>query len=62
MISYDRVRFTMKDSDCNRAATSRAAQKAFGMTFSQAHEALRVGKTIICRLSQFARFLIYRAD
>ncbi|PBB52541.1 MULTISPECIES: hypothetical protein [Mesorhizobium] len=32
------------------------------MTFSQAYDALRVGKTIICRPSQFARFLIYRAD
>ncbi|RUU78228.1 hypothetical protein [Mesorhizobium sp. M7A.F.Ca.MR.362.00.0.0] len=61
MISHDRVRFTLDDSDANRAATSRAAQKAFGMSFPLAYEALRVQKTIICRPSQFARFLIYRS-
>ncbi|RWN60191.1 hypothetical protein [Mesorhizobium sp.] len=59
---HDRVRFTLSDIDKNHAAIARAAQRAFGLTCSQAYHAVRTEQTIICRPSQFARFLIYREE
>ncbi|TPL66592.1 hypothetical protein [Mesorhizobium sp. B2-4-1] len=58
----DRVRFTLSDIDKNHAANARAAQKAFGLTCSEAYNAVRTEQTIICRPSQFARFLIWRSE
>ncbi|RWP44320.1 MAG: hypothetical protein EOR04_05200 [Mesorhizobium sp.] len=62
MISRDRVRFQLSDIDKNHAANARAAQRAFGLTCSQAYHAVRTEQTIICRPSQFARFLIWRSQ
>lgn len=56
-MSRDRVRFIIPNDGPN---TARAAQRAFGLTCSQAYNAVRTEQTIICRPSQFARFLIYR--
>ncbi|RWM32611.1 MAG: hypothetical protein EOR77_21515 [Mesorhizobium sp.] len=56
-MNRDRVRFTLPNDGAN---TARAAQRAFGLTCSQAYHAVHVKQTIICRPSQFARFLIYR--
>jgi len=61
-MSKDRVRFTFTDADSNKSACIQAAVKAFGMRMSQAYEAFNTAATIICRPSQFARFLIYRSQ
>lgn len=64
-MSKDRVHFLLKDSPKNVQATARAAEKAFGIPFSKARAALDNNykpMKIICRPSQFARFLIYRSQ
>lgn len=59
-MSRDRVKFRFEGYDKNREPNIRAAVKAFGMTTSEARNAWDNMKTIVCRPSQFARFLIYR--
>lgn len=61
-MSKDRVRFTFTDHDRNRQACIDAASRAFGMNCGQAYDAFLQARMIICRPSQFARFLIYRAE
>lgn len=56
MMSKDRVRFFMTDNDDNKHGTLHAAGRAFSTTRYLWH------KTIVCRPSQFARFLIYRSE
>ncbi len=65
-MSKDRVHFLLKDNQANHSDTARAAAKAFGMSVNQAQSALRNGyhnpMKVVCRPSQFARFLIYRSQ
>ncbi|TIW53835.1 MAG: hypothetical protein E5V54_24035 [Mesorhizobium sp.] len=61
-MSTDRVRFKLSDVDKNHAANARAAQKAFGLTCSEAYNAVRTEQVVICRPDQFARFLIWRSE
>lgn len=60
-MSKDRVHFTLKDSLSNRHHTINAARMAFGISKSAAAELWNAEARIICRPSQFARFIIYRA-
>lgn len=55
MMSKDRVKFFLTDIDDNKSGTIRAAGDAFG------RPKFLWEKTIVCRPSQFARFLIYRS-
>ena len=65
-MSKDRVHFEMRDNSCNHAATSRAAARAFGMPVHEAKRMLERADyapcVIVCRPSQFARFMIYRSE
>lgn len=61
-MSKDRVEFDLNDYESNFKATVDAAVRAFAMTPQQANHAVRNGKRIRCRPSQFARFLIYRSE
>ncbi|MBN9552927.1 MAG: hypothetical protein J0H31_29765 [Alphaproteobacteria bacterium] len=58
----DRVRFKLSDVDKNHAANARAAKRAFGLTLTEAYNAVRTEQVIICRPCQFARFLIWRSE
>jgi len=60
--SHDRVRFKFKDNPMNQRSTCEAAVRAFGLTPAEAQKAWDYEDTIICRPSQFARFLIYRSE
>jgi hypothetical protein len=60
-MSRDRVRFVLDVSNAC-AATRKAFQRAFGQSLSWTPGACVSVKTIICRPSQFARFLIYRNE
>ena len=63
-MSKDRVHFLLRDNQCNHSATAQAAARAFGMPLQQANSALKACQPvrIVCRPSQFARFLIYRSQ
>jgi hypothetical protein len=67
-MSVDRVSFKLPytvslTSDSGKArAIIGACEKAFGMTPQQAECYMRQGTQIICRPSQFARFIIYRNE
>ena len=68
-MSHDRVRFTLSESVLNRSGMDGVLNKAFNINVRTAesylnYESEHAGKvlTIICRPSQFARFLIYRND
>lgn len=56
--SKDRVEFTLRAYDRDVEATMRGAARAFNISEDYARTLL--DKRIICRPSQFARFLIYR--
>ncbi len=59
----DYVEFYLSgDTDNNRNHVVCSAQRAFGITRSQAQNIWVSGEKIICRPDQFARFLIYRAE
>lgn len=58
-MSRDRVRFTIQPYGAD-TATAAAFCKAFGRSFPGAPMGQTV--TVVCRPSQFARFLIYRND
>jgi hypothetical protein len=58
-MSRDRVRFTI-DAFCDNA-TRDAFKKAFGAALLQKFGPVTT-TTVICRPSQFARFMIYRND
>lgn len=63
-MSKDRVHFLLKDNQANHEATARAAALAFGIPVSTARHSLRschMPLKVVCRPSQFARFLIYRS-
>lgn len=62
MISHDRVRFNFCDNRQERDENIRAATRAFGINAVQAGEAFEHGSRIVCRPSQFARFIIYRIE
>lgn len=68
-MSYDRVRFFLSDcyynSGCKRDAMRAVLNKAFGLSCD--HSAQYMASTyggfyIICRPSQFARFMVYRNE
>ena len=61
-MSKDRVRFILTDNRRNKDACVKAAQRAFGMDLYAARAAFDNEATIICRPSQFARFVIYRSQ
>lgn len=64
-MSKDRIHFLLKDNQSNLTPTANAAAQAFGISVATARSALRNGchnpTKIICRPSQFARFLVYRS-
>lgn len=60
-MSKDRVRFKFTDNQNNKDACIQAAVKAFGMQRHEACTAFNSYRTIVCRPSQFARFMIYRS-
>lgn len=60
--SYDRVRFKFKDSENQRDACLGAATRAFGISMNRAQSLWRQEGVIVCRPSQFARFMIYRSE
>lgn len=65
-MSKDRVHFLLKDNQKNAHATAKAAERAFGIPYAKANAALNGSQykpmKIICRPSQFARFMIYRSQ
>lgn len=66
MMSKDRVRFYLIDhsshTNTQRLAQNIASQKAFKLSPHITEAAARKRVPIICRPSQFARFLIYRGE
>ena len=61
-MSTDRVRFVFRDNGDNREATLDAAREAFNVSPSIACNWWRTEATIVCRPSQFARFIIHRGE
>lgn len=61
-MSTDRVRFKLTDNRCNTSATCAAAAKAFGLHACEAARMFEDEAWVICRPSQFARFIIYRSE
>ncbi|UQS95119.1 hypothetical protein Pam3_48 [Pseudanabaena phage Pam3] len=61
-MSRDRVRFTFTDSPAAASPNLRAAVRAFGITSEQASAIFRQAGQIVCRPSQFGRFIIYRVE
>jgi hypothetical protein len=65
-MSRDRVHFEMRDNNCNHHATANAASRAFGMSACDARRMLEKADyapvVVVCRPSQFARFMIYRSE
>ncbi|UVV66747.1 hypothetical protein [Brucella anthropi] len=59
-MSRDRVKFKFAGYEKAREPNVSAAIQAFGMSLSEAGNAYAHEKTIVCRPSQFARFLILR--
>lgn len=66
-ISHDRVHFNMPNvwsgrGDTRQDAIVKAAVQAFGIPMEAAKRASAHGVLVICRPSQFARFLILRNE
>ncbi len=61
-MSRDRVKFNFCDNRQERHENIRAAIRAFGINTEQAGGAFECGSRIVCRPSQFARFIIYRIE
>jgi hypothetical protein len=61
-MSKDRVRFKFTDNQNNKDACIQAAVRAFGMERHEACSAFNTYRVIVCRPSQFARFIIYRSE
>lgn len=61
-MSRDRVRFTFSDKYVEIEKNAIAASKAFGIPIGKARALFEVRAIIICRPSQFARFIIYRSE
>lgn len=61
-MSTDRVRFKFNDNPKQEAENVAAAARAFGISRDRAMTAFRNEGTIVCRPSQFARFIIYRIE
>ena len=60
--SQDRIHFTCKDSNANREITVSAAMKAFGLSRHDVEAAFDDYRRMVCRPSQFARFIVFRAE
>ena len=68
-MSHDRVRFRLAYRDCRTSGMLDVLRRAFDIDetefsgiFKRYYEDPNGGQTIICRPSQFARFLIYRNE
>lgn len=61
-MSYDQVKFNLADTDAQRVANINAAEKAFGISRGTATRIFDMHGLIVCRPSQFARFIIYRSE
>ena len=61
MMSKDRVRFYLADNEENKTAAINAATLAFGFKHLEACRLFNSDTAIICRPSQFARYLIFRS-
>lgn len=61
LMSNDRVKFRFTDTMSNMRGNVTAAVQAFELDERQARQMFDRGDTIICRPSQFARFLILRS-
>ena len=65
-MSHDRVRFTLTCKYNEREPTIRAAQRAFGLDHEAVSNILDQncggGGVVICRPSQFGRFIVYRVN
>ena len=56
------VEFELNDNQSDRVHILESAERAFGMSTIDAARAFNSSRKIKCRLDQFARFLIYRAE
>ena len=61
-MSKDRIEFTAYAHKGSDRIVANAMVRAFGMTQGDALSAILKGKTIICRPSQFGRFIVYRIE
>lgn len=61
-MSKDRVKFRLSDTLSQKDANVIAAARAFNISPDAAEHLFNVTGTIVCRPSQFARFLIYRSE
>ncbi|MCP4647186.1 MAG: hypothetical protein GY852_05525, partial [bacterium] len=60
-MSRDRIKFTVSTGgDRGFKATHEALMAAFNMDEKEANNAINQYRTIICRPSQFARFIVFR--
>ncbi len=61
-MSKDRVKFMLSDTQDQKHMNIKAASRAFGISQSVARGLFVRGSLVICRPSQFARFIIYRVE
>lgn len=60
VMSKDRIEFTAYAPDRDKRQTADAMVKAFGISHHRAITAIERGERILCRPSQFGRFIVFR--